>query len=134
MSHISEIRAKDNAYKRVVFRLTGLSADEYNNLQLDIAKIYLDDMLGDDPMGTDYVYTSKIFWSWFINKWNALDASVIVPALYKTDASFRREKYRLMHINALIVQMNKPTLPCYLKAEASLRIMGLHPKMVELVK
>ena len=132
MSHTKDIRLKYLAYKRVVLRLTGLSADAYHNLQFDLAKQYLEFMLGDDPLGINYVYSDKQFWNWFLNKWNQSDVKEVVPALYKIDVADRAERYKLMHFNLLIVQEQKPILPQHVLNEMYLKSQGLRSDLVQL--
>ena len=133
MSHVKEIQARNKAYTRIVLRLTGLSIDELVEIQMDIALQYLDNMLGDDPIGIEYVYQDEMFWKWFINGWHKRDADEFVKTLYGVDANFRREKYRLMHFNWCVVRHQRPQMPQQLLNDMYLKTMGITAK-VELVK
>lgn len=132
MSHIKQIQARNKAYKRIVLRLTGLTEDQYHDLQLDLARRYLEYMLGDDPMGIDYVYHSSQFWSWYLNRWNQADYREIVPALYSLEKEIRAERYQLMHFTLQLVSVRKPTIPQHVMNDLYLRRQGLNPDMVQL--
>lgn len=111
MSHKREIQAIDSQNRRIVLRLTGLTEEQYVNLQLDTAREYLLEMLGEDPMGIEHILAGRIFWTWFINRWNRQDAAMVIPALYHEEPRNRAERYRIMHYNALVVTYYKPQLP-----------------------
>ncbi|HUM50453.1 MAG TPA: hypothetical protein PK431_01510 [Chitinophagales bacterium] len=120
---------------RIVLRLTGLTHEAYVEMQLQIGRDYLENMLGDDPLGIEYVYKGKMFWKWFINSWQKRDADEFVNALYKVDAEFRCEKYRLMHFNWCVVRHQKPHMPQSVLDEMYLKQMDIKDnKTVQLVK
>ena len=133
MSHVKDIQARNKAYLRIVFRLTGLSMEQYVEMQLDIAKQYLTDMLGDDPLGIEYVYQDELFWKWFRSGWQQRDATGFVTALYSVDADFRKEKYRLMHFNWCVVRHQRPQIPQQVLNTLYFKSMGIKDN-IQLVK
>ncbi len=133
MTHVQEIQARNKAYVRNVLRLTKLSHEQYVEMQLEIGRDYLENMLGDDPIGIEYVYKSEMFWKWFINSWQKRDADEFVKVLYGVDAEFRCEKYLLMHFNWCVVRHQRPQMPQQVLNDMYLKSMNITAK-VELVK
>lgn len=133
MTHVQEIQARNKAFVRIVLRLTGMTHEQYMEMQLQIGRDYLENMLGDDPMGIEYVYTSEMFWKWFLNSWQKRDADEFVNVLYRVDANFRLEKYKLMHFNWCVVRHQRPILPQQVLNDMYIKAMNIKGK-VELVK
>jgi hypothetical protein len=114
---------------RIVLRLTGLTQEQYVEIQLQIGRDYLENMLGDDPLGIEYVYSSRLFWKWFINSWQKRDSDGLVKILYRVSAEFRCEKYMRMHFNWCIVRHQLPRLPKHVLDEMYLKAMNIHTKL-----
>lgn len=111
MSHVKSIQDRNKANVRNVLRLTGMSIEDYVNYQMEVAHQYLENMLGDDPMGIDYVYKSGLFWKWFISQWQKRDADGFVKSLYLVDRDQRLQKYKLMHLNWCVLRHQRPQMP-----------------------
>lgn len=54
-------------------RLTGISDMDLFFLQVDFAKIYLNEVMGCDQWMTDQICHSSVFWKWWVNQWNMRD-------------------------------------------------------------
>src|SRR5438309_1137907 len=82
--------------KMQVLYLTGISDEQYNNFQIDMAKAWVE-FYWQNIIDTKVLLNTTIFWRWWVLQWNGIDDRSILQTLYTTPPAQRHTKYRELH-------------------------------------
>ncbi len=90
-------------HKARVLALLRMSEMDYNWIQLEEGKRYLDAYLNHDEYSVSVMETSRIFWAWWRNHWNLRDEQ-FVRDHSRTDVKQLLKLYRQYNSGSMLAQ------------------------------
>lgn len=93
MKHAEKLKSQFTYNRKQVLFLTGISEQEYQNLQIDTARAWIERYCY--GLSIDALLNCTLFWKWWNYMWNEADDDAILSQVYEAESKYYT--YRMLH-------------------------------------